>query len=562
MLQSLLLLFNNNNSVATLFLEGWPCGSGTAVAVMAVTASGLWLCYRTSAQYRIESALQRQGIPAAYTTPSWPFLGHLAQFWDRQRLLLENMDRKDNDTDDDDEYGQDEAAPAAVYQTTLGHPLLVIHKAQWAKALWDTAKSWPKPKFFYQSIDALFATQQRTLLTHLHETDPHWQCKRSMVSHALQKKNLQTVADYIEDQVKVLCNDWIQRQTNIDPDPDLTNLTLRVIIYFIFGQKLQPADVQPLVQALSDMVHFAWDMAQNPLQYIQTWIPTSKPYRASRTFRQFVRNRIAQARCRLQQQQGNNNDDSFLIHAFLQKTEWTPEVLENEIMVLLFAGHDTTAHTTTIGLQECFQHQQIIQWIRDEHAALLLLTQSQADDDTKDKNSASSSCLVSSKAFYYKMKWPTAAFKETARLNPAAPGGTVRVAPHNAQLFMGGGKNKTLVIPAGCAVIAPMWIFSRSKGNWGPDATEFKPERFVSNGGSASVSSSSSEKCPCTFIPFALGKRNCVGMPLAYLEGSMLLGHILTHLDITVRSPVHRVWTMTLRAKNMLIDVKPRLDNQ
>ena len=463
----------------------------------------------------------------------------------------------------DDEYDGQQAAPAAEYHTTFGHPLLVIHNAHWAQALWDTAKSWPKPKFFYQSIDALFATQQRTLLTHLHETDTLWQCKRSLVSHALQKKNLQTLADYIEEQVKVLCDDWIQRQTNIDPDPDLTNLTLRVIIYFIFGQKLQPADVQPLVQALSDMVHFAWDMAQNPLQYIQTWIPTSKPYRASRTFRQFVRKLIAQARCRCRQQ-GNNNDnddDKFLIHAFLQQTEWTSEVLENEIMVLLFAGHDTTAHTTTIGLQECLQHQQIIQWMRDEHAALLLmLTQSQADD-TKDKDS-SSSCSFSSKAFYYKMKWPTAAFKETARLNPAAPGGTVRVAPHDAQLLLmdddGNTNNKKLVIPAGCAVIAPMWIFSRSKGNWGPDATEFKPERYVRNGGSPS---SASSECPCTFIPFALGKRNCVGMPLAYLEGSMLLGHILTHLDITVRSPVQRVWTMTLRAKNMLIDVKPRLDN-
>lgn len=213
------------------------------------------------------------------------------------------------------------------------------------------------------------------------------------------------------------------------------------------------------------------------------------------------------------------------------RQQWPEEILENEVMTLVFAGHDTTAHATTIAIDNCVRHPHVIQEIRNEYLSL-------------QKNAGNNDADL---FVYSKMKWPTAAFKESLRLNPETPGGTVRQAPHDTQLG-------DSTIPKGCAVLSPFLTYSRSVGNWGPDAVEFKPERFLERQHKPS-------NYPRNSIPFSQGKRNCVGMPLAYLEASLLLGYIVCHVDMDIESPPTKVFKVTLRPEGFRIAAK-RVENK
>ena len=103
------------------------------------------------------------------------------------------------------------------------------------------------------------------------------------------------------------------------------------------------------------------------------------------------------------------------------------------------------------------------------------------------------------------------------------------------------------------------WIYSHHEANWGPDARKYRPERFLTDSTNADDSTTNNHSAGYrNFVTFSLGKRNCVGMPLAYMEGSMLLGYLLTQLDITIEHPVTKVFSVTLRAEDFVIGVKRR----
>lgn len=471
------------------------------------------ISYLFSDQRRIELALERQGIPGEYRF-SLPFLGHIEQFWDHKRLQLEHFGRSD--------------MPKLSYITTFGQPLLIVGDSQLATELWPLHKKWDKSEMMMSIVDILFGTKEKTLVTHTTVTDKMWQLKRDIVSQKFYKDHMSKQMPFIEAQVIALCEDWRERATNIDADFYLTTLTLRVILHFIFGLEVSVQEVQPLQEYLREVVEVAWCSCTNPLVAVQMIIPGTNAHKAQQGFRNYVKGLIQKAR-------DLPSKEGTLIHVMLQQP-WKEEVLENEVMTLIFAGHDTTAHATAIALDNCVRHPNVIRKIREEHKTLL---------------DAQGSVNVSD--FHRNMKYPQAAFKESLRLNPETPGGTVREAPEDSPLG-------NFIIPRGCAVISPMWAYSRSEGNFGPDTLEFKPERFLPQDSSdiGRGGANSNKTFPRNYIPFSQGKRNCVGMPLAYLEASLLLGYILCHLDIEIESPLVKVFKLTLRPEEFRIGVKPR----
>ncbi|TKY65631.1 PHYB activation tagged suppressor 1 [Spatholobus suberectus] len=88
------------------------------------------------------------------------------------------------------------------------------------------------------------------------------------------------------------------------------------------------------------------------------------------------------------------------------------------------------------------------------------------------------------------------------------------------------------VLPKGINV----WLFTlalhRDPDNWGPDAREFKPERFA-GGVSAAC------KYPQAYIPFGLGNRICLGQNFALLEMKEALCLLLANFSFAV-SPNYR----------------------
>jgi hypothetical protein len=52
---------------------------------------------------------------------------------------------------------------------------------------------------------------------------------------------------------------------------------------------------------------------------------------------------------------------------------------------------------------------------------------------------------------------------------------------------------------------------------WGPDAAEFRPERWLEEGGTAQ------HVPPYSYMPFSRGPRNCIGAQFALLEAKTIL---------------------------------------
>ncbi|KAF1775642.1 Histone deacetylase domain [Phytophthora cactorum] len=101
-------------------------------------------------------------------------------------------------------------------------------------------------------------------------------------------------------------------------------------------------------------------------------------------------------------------------------------------------------------------------------------------------------------------------------------------------------------VPAGTMVCLPLYAMGRMTHVWGPDAAEFKPERWI-NPSTKTIISVSAFK----FVAFNAGPRMCLGNSLAGLELKLVAAlysprrnvvymHSPTYLDALSRLPVHQ----------------------
>ncbi|KAK7266926.1 hypothetical protein RIF29_19587 [Crotalaria pallida] len=80
------------------------------------------------------------------------------------------------------------------------------------------------------------------------------------------------------------------------------------------------------------------------------------------------------------------------------------------------------------------------------------------------------------------------------------------------------------VLPKGIKVWLFITALHRDPDNWGPDACEFKPERFA--GGVAAAC-----KYPQSYMPFGLGSRICLGQNLSMVEIKVVLCLLLSNFS-------------------------------
>ncbi|KAF2437726.1 cytochrome P450 [Karstenula rhodostoma CBS 690.94] len=110
---------------------------------------------------------------------------------------------------------------------------------------------------------------------------------------------------------------------------------------------------------------------------------------------------------------------------------------------------------------------------------------------------------------------------ETLRLRPVFPQ-TGRIAIRDTVLPSGGGPNhdQPLPVPAGTFAISNAWGVHVSKEIYGPDANEWKPERWNN------FKPGSKE-----FLPFGAGPRACLGKDKALAEAAYLLARLARRFE-------------------------------
>ncbi len=110
---------------------------------------------------------------------------------------------------------------------------------------------------------------------------------------------------------------------------------------------------------------------------------------------------------------------------------------------------------------------------------------------------------------YHPSQFPllTRVFKESLRLVPPAPLISRQI---TKELNLDG-----VIVPTDALVWFPAIYLHNDKSVWGPDADKFNPDRFIK------------DPVPGSYIPFALGPRECIGQHFAIMESVVVMAVLL-----------------------------------
>jgi cytochrome P450 len=107
--------------------------------------------------------------------------------------------------------------------------------------------------------------------------------------------------------------------------------------------------------------------------------------------------------------------------------------------------------------------------------------------------------------------------QETLRLYPTVPL-TMREALRDTRVG-------DQFIPKGTELVVSIWMINRSPELWGPDAGEFRPERWISADGKPNLHGGA--KSNYDFLTFLHGPRSCIGQDFAKAEMRCLLAALV-----------------------------------
>jgi cytochrome P450 len=208
----------------------------------------------------------------------------------------------------------------------------------------------------------------------------------------------------------------------------------------------------------------------------------------------------------------------FLRHVELnQEAPPGPRELRDLVMNFALAGRDGTACTMSWALYELTKHPTVVDSIREEVQQVCKNGQDYSYDAIQS------------------LTYTHAVVMETLRLHPPVPD-DFKFALRDDVLPDG------TRIPAGSLVMYSPYTINQSESVWGPDAADFRPDRFLEFG----------EPSAFKFPSFNAGPRTCPGKPFALIQVKLVLAYLLERFDF-VDAKGHDGaynWTLIMAMKN------------
>ncbi|XP_021203627.1 cytochrome P450 4V2 isoform X1 [Bombyx mori] len=193
----------------------------------------------------------------------------------------------------------------------------------------------------------------------------------------------------------------------------------------------------------------------------------------------------------------------FILDQDKSKQFLTDEEIREQIDIFLIASFDTSATALIYLLTVVGSYPEVQQKIYDE----ILAEVGDNKDVTKD---------VLPKLVYLE-----AVIKETLRMYSVVPA-IARKTDIDLKL-------KNYTIPKGSSIGIMLGTLHQHP-QWGPDAHQFRPERWFTENLNV-------------FAPFSMGKRNCIGKVYAMMSMKVLLVHVFRHYKVTgdISNTEHRL---------------------
>lgn len=299
-------------------------------------------------------------------------------------------------------------------------------------------------------------------------------------------------------------------------------ITLRVIARAVFGVDMGE-ELERVVRELAELTESgSWPPLLVPwMQFdLGPWSPWGRYLRRRRTLLETLRAHIGARR-----EEGPEGREDILSLLMLARDEngnpLSEDELCDELLTLLFAGHETTA--TSLAW--------LVRWV----AALPEVhDRIRAEVETATENGELQPEQIS------KLPYLNAVVRESARVSPAAHSvGRILAEPR----VVGG-----YDLPAGTAVVCSMYLAHRRPSLY-PNPTEFNPDRFLG-----------SRLGTSEYFPFGGGIRRCIGMAFSTYEMKLVLASIVarTRLELVDRE-IKVVRKITLRpSRGLQVSLRER----
>jgi len=199
------------------------------------------------------------------------------------------------------------------------------------------------------------------------------------------------------------------------------------------------------------------------------------------------------------------------------------------MLLILFAGHDTTAHTMTWLTYELARNPSYQRRVQAEADVLYDALEREGRDMIYED------CE--------RLPFLTKCVMETLRMWTAVPNGTFRELQYEDEIH--GPNGKMVTMPKGTYVQVVNWMRHRNKELWGEDADQFNPDRkwgdneiwgmgeHEESGKTFHGSNPASKR----FSPFTFTPRDCLGKNFAQMEMRTILSSVFRKYDITLSEP-------------------------
>lgn len=200
----------------------------------------------------------------------------------------------------------------------------------------------------------------------------------------------------------------------------------------------------------------------------------------------------------------------------------TDEQIRNQVITFLVAGHETTGNLLAFACHYIATTQGVADQMRTERQSLIGDRPLQFEDVAR-------------------LRYTRAVISEALRLWPTAPG-FFRAARKDTQLG-------DFSFKAGEWVFLLLLAVHRDKNAWGPDAENFRPDRFLTR----------STVKPNMYRPFGTGPRACIGRQFALHEATVILSDLVNNYDLhSADTELTVEENLTLRPTNVRMNFTKR----
>ena len=391
--------------------------------------------------------------------------------------------------------------------------VVVIANTEDARAIYkDPANI--KPAIMYQTIDQF--TSGPNIVTITGNPGDSWYHRRKGINPAFAPKivkrmnqvALETAEAWITDTLLPLVGSEKQQPKAFNVGQEMILLTITVICKAAFDYDISKAESKEVLQAMrKGIAEFSIKTMVNPLRRIGTWcLPDrQEAYQEAAKLKTFAVKVMDLYR------KNESPTPNTVIDAIMQNPNYKGDSERiADIVMMLFAGHDTTGYTMSFALLELSKNPKEQQKLREE------LVKSQGD--------------ITTSTPYLK-----AVLNETMRLNPASPLTAIK------QMGSDMTSKDGYLIPKGSIIFIAQVALGRDASLF-PDADQFQPSRWLEG--------NVTEEAKQALFPFSLGRRNCVGQPLASAQLNSVLPRLIRQFEFSVEEEGKIVAQGTLRLDN------------